>query len=62
MILTVGKTFFYFVIPGFRSLELEFAHASEINHDIHLANTLFLDKGSLEKIWLSFPVVYNGSF
>ena len=36
-----GQDFFHFVIHGFRSLQLELAHANEINHDIHLANTLF---------------------
>ena len=36
----VGKTF-HFVIIGFRSLQLELAHANEINHVTHLANTLF---------------------
>ena len=32
---------FHFVILGFRSLQPEFAHANEINHDIIRANTLF---------------------
>ena len=32
---------FHFVILGFRSLQPEFAHANEINHDILRANTLF---------------------
>ena len=32
---------FHFVILGFRSLQPEFAHANEINHDILRASTLF---------------------
>ena len=42
-------------------LQPELAHANEINRDILRANTLFLGKGSLEKIWLPFLVVYNFS-
>ena len=37
----VGKKDFSFCRSRFRSLQLEEAHANEINHDIHLANTLF---------------------
>ena len=37
----VGKKNFSFCKSRFRSLQLEEAHANEINHDIHLANTLF---------------------
>ena len=37
----VGKNNFSFCKSRFRSLQLEEAHANEINHDIHLANTLF---------------------
>ena len=48
----------HFVTLGFRSLQPELAHANEIIHDILRANTV-LEKGLLEKIWLSFPVVYN---
>ena len=51
---------FHFVILGFRSLQPEFAHANEINHDILRANSV-LEIGSLEKIWLPFPVVFNVS-
>ena len=29
------------VFFGFRSLQLQLAHENEINHDIHLASTLF---------------------
>ena len=36
-----GQDFFHFVIPGFRSLQPELASVNEINHSIHLANTLF---------------------
>ena len=32
---------FSFVILGYRSFQLELAYANAINHDIHLANTLF---------------------
>ena len=32
---------FHFVILGFRSLQPEFAHANEINHDILRASILF---------------------
>ena len=32
---------FHFVILGFRSLQPEYAHANENNHDILQANTLF---------------------
>ena len=32
---------FEFVILGFRSLQPELARVNEINHNIHLANTLF---------------------
>ena len=35
---------FHCVILGFRSLQPEFAHANEINHDIIRANTLFARK------------------
>ena len=35
-----GQEFFHFVILGFRSLQSELAYANEINHNIHLANTL----------------------
>ena len=56
----MGKIF-HFVILGFRSLQPALAHANEINRDILRANTLFCKKGSLEKIWLPFPVVYNFS-
>ena len=38
--LAVGKHF-SFCKSRFRSLQLEEAHANEINHDIHLTNTLF---------------------
>ena len=31
---------FHFVILASRSLQLELAHANEINYDIHLANIL----------------------
>ena len=37
----VGKKNFSFCKSRFRSLQLEEVHANEINHDIHLANTLF---------------------
>ena len=37
----MGKKNFSFCKSCFRSLQLEEAHANEINHDIHLANTLF---------------------
>ena len=37
----VGKNNFSFCKSRFRSLQLEEAHANEINHDTHLANTLF---------------------
>ena len=37
----VGKKNFSFCKSRFRSLQLEEADANEINHDIHLANTLF---------------------
>ena len=37
---TVGKNF-SFRNARFRSLQLEEAHANEINHDIHLANVLY---------------------
>ena len=37
----VGKKNFWFCKSRFRSLQLEEAHAHEINHDIHIANTLF---------------------
>ena len=40
----VGKKNFSFCKSRFRSLQLEKAHANEINHDIHLANTLLLMK------------------
>ena len=36
-----GEKNFSFCKSRFRSLQLEEAHANEINHDIHLANTLF---------------------
>ena len=36
----MGKNF-SFVILGFRSYQPELARANEINHNIHLANTLF---------------------
>ena len=36
-----GKKNFSFCKSRFRSLQLEEAHANEINHDRHLANTLF---------------------
>ena len=39
--LAVGKKNFSFCKSCFRSLQLEEAHVSEINHDIHLVNTLF---------------------
>ena len=32
---------FHFVILDFRSLQFELVHANDVNHDIHLANTLF---------------------
>ena len=35
-----GQEFFIFSVLGFRSLQPELAHANEINHNIHLANTL----------------------
>ena len=37
----VDKKNFSFCKPRVRSLQLEEAHANEINHFIHLANTLF---------------------
>ena len=37
----MGKKNFSFCKSRFRSLQLEEADANEINHDIHLANTLF---------------------
>ena len=37
----VAKMNFSFCKPRFRSLQLEEAHVNEINHDMHLANTLF---------------------
>ena len=42
-----GKKNFSFCKSRFRFLQLEEANVNEINHDIHLANTLF-QKGSLE--------------
>ena len=39
--LAVGKKNSSFCKSPFRSLQLKEAHASEINHDIHLVNTLF---------------------
>ena len=36
-----GQDIFHFVILGFRSLQPEFAHANEMNHDIFRPNTLF---------------------
>ena len=36
-----GMKKFSFCKSRFRSLQLDEAHANEINHDIHLANTLF---------------------
>ena len=40
---------FHFVILGPCSLQLELAHANEINHDIHIANTV-LDKGLMTAV------------
>ena len=37
----VDKKNFPFCKSSFRSLQLEEAHANEINHELHLANTLF---------------------
>ena len=37
----VSKKNFWYCKSRFRSLQLEEAHANEIGHDIHLANTLF---------------------
>ena len=45
----VGKKNFSFCKSRFRSLQLEEAHANEINHDIHLANTLFQIKVRYKK-------------
>ena len=36
-----GGAIFHFVILAFRFLQLELPHANEINHGIHLANTLY---------------------
>ena len=36
-----GQQEFSFCKSRFRSLQLEEAHANELNHDIYLANTLF---------------------
>ena len=54
----MGKNF-HFVILGFRSLQPEFGHANEINHDIHRANNHVLEKICWNKILLSFLMVYN---
>ena len=45
----VGKKNFSFCKSSFRSLQLEEANANEINHDIHLANTLFQIKVRYKK-------------
>ena len=45
------EEFFSFCKSRFRSLQPWEAHANEINHDIHLANTLF-QKKVFRKIWL----------
>ena len=42
-------------------MQLEEADAYEINHDIHLANTLFQIKVRQKKIWLPPAVVYHCS-
>ena len=36
-----GQEEFFFCKSRFRSLQLEEVNANEINHDIHLANTMF---------------------
>ena len=56
-----GQEEFLFCKSCFRSLQLEEAHANEINHDRHLANTLFQIKVRQKKIWLPSVVVYNCS-
>ena len=53
----VGKKNFSFCKSRFRSLQLEEARANEINHDRHLANTLFQIKVRQKKIWLASVVV-----
>ena len=40
---------FHVVILALCCVQLEQVRANEINHDIHLANTLFLDKCLAEK-------------
>ena len=39
-----GQEFFIVLILGFRSFQLELANTNEINHGIHLANTLLEQK------------------
>ena len=50
---------FHSVILALRYLQLKYAHANEIKHDIHLTNTLFWIKVRYRKIWLPTPVVYK---
>ena len=57
----VGKKNFSFCKPRFRSLQLEEGRVNEINHDMHLANTLFQIKTRQKKIWLPSAVVYHCS-
>ena len=45
----MGKKNYSFCKSRFCSLQLEEAHANEINHDIHLANTLFQIKVRYKK-------------
>ena len=57
----VGKKNFSFCKPRVRSLQLEEARVNEINHDMHLANTLFQIKVRQNKIWLPSAVCYRCS-
>ena len=52
----IGKKNFSFCKSRLRSLQEEEAHANEINHDIHLANTVS-DKSSSEK---NMAAICNG--
>ena len=53
---------FIFVILASRSLQLEFAYANKIHHDIHAPCQYYvLDQGSIEKLWLQSQVVNHCS-
>ena len=56
-----GQDVFSFCKSRLRSLQQGEAQANEINHDIHLANTLFQIKVRQKKIWLPSIVVYHCS-